>query len=307
MLFTQVERGHTNLAQYPGQAFLVKDRWNDYGYVTMFQLLIVDDTGTWHDLGNVKIGGFGVPEGWTAWPDLPARFQALDDQFFSLGQDDTYYEKLAGLGADVRVEVLTALRDLAFDPALLRRAEDLDVTTTSLLRGIPVGVVENQFRRIAHGGARVTPYEFQYQLADDSFLHGPRAIPRLEFTVTPDRQPPTNIHVVIGRNAVGKSHLLRNLVRAVADRRAEPSAHGQIFEHGTASGHTFRGVVAVSFSAFDEFVSIPQAHQAVPYIHIGPLAGRRWPHSAARPGATGRHVLRQPGIMPDGPGCRTVD
>ncbi|PYC67315.1 hypothetical protein C7C45_22930 [Micromonospora arborensis] len=269
MQFTQIGRGRGNLPQVRRQAFLVQDRWNDYGYVTMFQLLIVDDAGAWHEIGNVKFGGFGVPEGWTASSDLPSQFQILSDRYFSLGQDDTYYEKLAELGPQIRIEVLTALRDVAYDSALLRRTEAFDVTTTSLLRGIPLGVVEDQFRRIAHGGARVTPYEFEYQPVNGPSVTGPLWSQRLEFTVTPGEQPPTNIHVLIGRNAVGKSHLLRSLVRAVADRQANPADAGQIFERGTASGHTFRGVVAVSFSAFDEFVSIPRAQQVVPYVHVG--------------------------------------
>jgi predicted ATPase len=269
MLFTQINRGQSGHSPSPRQAFLVRDRWNDYGYVTMFQLLIIDDAGICHDLGNVKIGGFDVPEGWTAWPDVPSQFQVLDDRYFSLGQDDTYYEKLAELGPGIRVDVLISLKDLAYDPALLRRTEALDVTTTSLLRGIPMGVVETQFRRIAHGGARVTPYKFEYQPADSRFLPGQAWSQSLEFTVTPDQLPPTNIHVLIGRNAVGKSHLLRNLVRAVADRRANPSDVGRIYERDIASGHTFYGVIAVSFSAFDELVTIPQIHQTVPYIHIG--------------------------------------
>ncbi|MEV1319413.1 AAA family ATPase [Micromonospora arborensis] len=287
MLFTQIGRGQGNLPQTPQQAFLMYDRWNDYGYITMFQLLIVDDSGALHELGNVKFGGFDVPPGWVASGYLPSQFHALDDRFFSLGQDDTYYEKLAAISPQIRVEVLTALRDVAYDLALLRRVEDLDVTTTSLLRGIPVGVVENQFRRIAHGGARVTPYEFEYQPTNGPSSTGPIWAQRLQFTVSPGEQPPTNIHVLIGRNAVGKSHLLRSLVRAVADRRANSADVGQIFEGDIASEQTFRGVVAVSFSAFDEFVSIPREHQAVPYVHIGTYA----PDDDDSPGPLGRDQL----------------
>ncbi|SDT80477.1 AAA family ATPase [Actinoplanes derwentensis] len=286
MLFSQIEYGHADLSPYRGQAFLVRDRWDDYGYVTMFRLLIIDAAGTQHDLGQVKFGGFNVPDRWTASGDLPQQFQQLDERFFSLGQDDTYYENLAGFGPAVRVEVLTALRDLAYDRALLRRAETLHVTTTSLLRGVPVGVVENQLRRIANGGARVTPYAFEYRPPDGPADIGPLWTQRLEFTVTPGVQPPTNIHVIIGRNAAGKSHLLRSLVRAVADRNTDPARDGQIFEQDAVSERTFRGVVAVSFSAFDKFVSIPSAQQAVPHVHIGlhepsgdepaaPLTGRQ--------------------------------
>lgn len=269
MLFTQIERGYGNVPRARRQAFLVRDRWNDYGYLTMFQLVVVDDSGSRHDIGNIKIGGFGIPEGWAASPALAPQFETLDEPFFSLGQDDTYYEKLTQLGADIRIEVLTALRDLAYDPALLEDARDEDVTKTSLLRGIPVGVVEGQFRRIAHGGARVTPYEFEYQPSGALASGRPTWSRRLDFTVTPNQQPPTNIHVLIGRNGVGKSHLLRNLVRVVADQRAEAFESGQVVERETESEHTFFGVVAVSFSAFDEFVTIPERYQAVPYKHIG--------------------------------------
>ncbi|MEV6929695.1 hypothetical protein AB0M46_35110 [Dactylosporangium sp. NPDC051485] len=250
MLFTQVERGHGNVPRARRQAFLVKDNWNDFGYVTMFQLVVGDD-GRRHDIGAVKIGGFGVPAGWVAWPELERRFESLDERYFSLGQDDTYYETLEQLGPDIRVEVLTALRDLAYDPALLERAESEHVTTTSLLREKSVGLVRGQFRRIANGGARVTPYDFAFGLPGWS-----RA---LDFTVDPHRQPPTNIHVLIGRNGVGKSYLLRSLVRGVADRHAESSLPVD----------TFNGVVAVSFSAFDEPVTIPREDQAVPYKHVG--------------------------------------
>ncbi|MEU7676192.1 AAA family ATPase [Micromonospora taraxaci] len=269
MLFTQIERGYGNVPGTRHEAFLVQDRWNDYGYVTMFQLVVIDESGSRHDIGNIKIGGFGIPEGWAASPALPAQLEALDEQYFSLGQDDTYYEKLAQLGPDIRVEVLLALRDLAYDPALLENARDEEVTKTSLLRDVPVGVVEGQFRRIAHGGARVTPYEFDYQPSGTVASGRPRWSRRLDFTVTPNQQPPTNIHVLIGRNGVGKSHLLRNLVRAVADQRAEALESGQVVERGTGSGHPFFGVVAVSFSAFDEFVTIPEEYQATPYKHVG--------------------------------------
>lgn len=269
MLFTLVER-FASIPPVPRQAFLVRDAWNDYGYVTMFQLKVVDDQGRMHDIGNIKVGRFGAPEGWAAAPELAGPFTALTDQYFSLGQDDTYYENLANLGAAVRIEVLSALRDLAEDPGLLARAQSEDVTTVSLLRSVTVQVVTGQFRRIVHGGERVTPYEFGYQPAPPAVLSDPVWRQHLDFTVIPDQQPPTNVHVVIGRNGVGKSHLLRNLVRVVADRRVQPAEVGRVIgDDLPGGGQLFLGVVAVSFSAFDEFVAIPEEHQRVPYLPIG--------------------------------------
>ena len=36
----------------------------------------------------------------------------------------------------------------------------------------------------------------------------------------PESQPPTNIHVLIGRNGVGKTHLLNHMTRALVEAGA---------------------------------------------------------------------------------------
>jgi ABC-type transport system involved in cytochrome c biogenesis ATPase subunit len=266
MRFTLIGHGSRFQAGRPGEAFLVIDWWNDYHFVTQFQLIVFDAAGQRHEIGNVKIGRLGLRAEEKMPELLPAQFDALDEGFFSLGQDDTYYERLEGL--DVRVEVLTALRDLAYDSALMERARSEEVTTVSLLRHITMEVVEGQLRGIAHGGARTTPYQFEYRPAagtEDAFVW---ARP-LEFDIVINQQPPTNIHVLIGRNNVGKSHLLRNLVRSVCDRRASDADVGSVVYRDQPGHLGFLGVVAVSFSVFDDFVAIPEVHQTIPYLHVG--------------------------------------
>jgi hypothetical protein len=83
-------------------AFLITDNWNDWHkYRTLFQLQYVDETGEKHSIGEVKIGTRGmVPQDES--PDLPSSFEALDESFFSLGQDDRYYEALNKLGEEKR-------------------------------------------------------------------------------------------------------------------------------------------------------------------------------------------------------------
>lgn len=65
-------------------------------------------------------------------PNLEPSFDILGDEFFSVGQDDTYYELLNELGAELRDRVLTGLRDMAFDPQHLEMA--LKEKVTGVLR-----------------------------------------------------------------------------------------------------------------------------------------------------------------------------
>lgn len=44
----------------PGQAFLVRDNWDDYSFKTTFQLLCVDPGCEIREIGGVKIGRFGM-------------------------------------------------------------------------------------------------------------------------------------------------------------------------------------------------------------------------------------------------------
>ncbi|WP_305786491.1 AAA family ATPase [Symbioplanes lichenis] len=269
MRFTlQQQRWFEAPAGTVSEAFLLRDAWNDYGYVTMFDLVIYDDDGVRRDIGQVKIARTGMGNGGpTSTSDiLPDSFEKLDDSHFSLGQDDTYYERLGELGDGLREVVLRSLQDIAFAPSALERARGEAVTETSFYRFVSESVVTGWYRRIAQGGERLTEYRFTY-------VPGPEATPLL-FDIEPDGRPPTNIHVLIGRNNVGKSFLLRNLVRAAVEGRdMAPEAGTIIYRAGTQA--TFLGVVAVSFSAFDEYVDIPPERQLIPCTYIGVRAPLR--------------------------------
>jgi hypothetical protein len=129
---------------HPGQAFLVRDNWDDYHFKTSFELLYVDPRGEIRNIGSVKIGQFGMTA--PARTSLPDDFETLDGAFFSLGQNDAYYERLAELGPDVQRTVLQALNDVAFDLALFSRARTQNVMGTSLLRTVAADTVIGRFR-----------------------------------------------------------------------------------------------------------------------------------------------------------------
>ena len=237
------------------EAFLVPDNWNDFGYRTLFQLYVSDSSGEPHQIGNVKIGQVGMGEGKRS-VGLVGSFQVLAEDFFSLGQDDSYYLELSKLDEQLRRDILNALRDVAADEALLSRALNEDVMKVSLLREVTVSTVRGQFRRITQGGLRLSRFLFSYE-ANDERGQGPSL--RLTFDVNPESSPPTNIHVLIGRNGVGKTYLLSQMTESLLAETSEDSAHGKFVfdEPASAESARFANIVAVSFSAFDDIKLIP--------------------------------------------------
>ncbi|MFC7864857.1 hypothetical protein ACFU5B_13665 [Streptomyces murinus] len=144
MQFTVLPVREQPVSPLPGQAFLVRDNWDDYSFKTTFQLLLVDPGGEIREIGGVKIGRFGMTA--PARTPLPDDFEALDASFFSLGLQDTYYEWLRELGPDLQRTVLRALNDVSFDLDLFSRARTEGVARTSLLRSVSVDTVVDRFR-----------------------------------------------------------------------------------------------------------------------------------------------------------------
>jgi predicted ATPase len=246
------------------------DNWDDwFKYSTLYSLVIFDEDGERHGVGGVKIGQFGMGEGQRR-ADLPERFDELDERFFSLGQDDSYYDGLNRLGAATRDRVLRALRDVALDSDLFERALGEKVTGTSLLRSVDRSTVTGQFHRMALGGVRLTSYEFSYTARRRSRRVEPLS---LTFTVAPESYPPTNVHVLIGRNGVGKTTLLDDMARAIVEEDADANDVGAFSaELGDFDDRLFTSLVSVTFSAFDPFEPLPSRQdksEGVRYAYIG--------------------------------------
>ncbi|MET7311622.1 AAA family ATPase [Streptomyces sp. NPDC005571] len=266
--------------QGPREAILVADPKDDDGYLTLYDLWFRDGNGSVIRLGLVKIAyNDQLREQRTLTRGEFTRLDHLEGRFywFSVGQGDSYYENIRKLGRSTREEILEALRDIAFIPSAFKAAMDWDVTHTSLLRSVERRTVEYQFRRIALGGPRLTKYRFDYTAPhpeEDGTLSRGETTQRLTFEVKPHSTPPTNIHVLIGRNGVGKTTLLGNIAKAVVGPDDENSLKtGRItwFPWGTRGA--FANVVSVTFSAFDPFEPLEAAHwphaAAVSYTYVG--------------------------------------
>ena len=254
MLFVVLPRGSWPSTSDGERAYLSTDNWDDYNYKTLYNLTYVGSDGKQHDVGGVKIARFGMGSD-KGRPALPDRFESLPDDYFSLGQDPSYYSNLNGLGAETRDFVLGALRDLASDRDLFARARREKVVGVSLLRSVSASSVTGQFHRLARGGARLTDYAFSYEPP----ARRDAQAATLSFAVRPESEPPTNIHVIIGRNGVGKTRLLQLMARSLVSGESD-STNGAFLWNDESGGGHFAGLVSVSFSAFDDFEPLPVRH-----------------------------------------------
>lgn len=261
-----------------GVAQLIPDNWDDFSFKTLFVLHYVDSAGRHVELGAVKIGFKGQKTGRTT-DTLSPQFDRLTDEWFSVGQDVEYYQNaFEKLSPEDRGEILSGLRDVAFVEEALAVAENEEVFTTSLLRNVNELTVHTQFRRVLRGEAVLTDFKFSYE--------DPGAEKRsrvdLQFQVDKGSTPPTNVHVLIGRNGVGKTTILNGMVKAVhpeyGEERTGRFVSGEFFSAGgELSEGYFGSVVSVSFSVFDPFVPPPdndEPKKGPKYFYIGMKKGR---------------------------------
>lgn len=259
-------------------AYLIEDGWDDwFSFRTTFTVLVIDEQGQKHQIGSVKIGRMGLQAarstspGFRA-PELDAEFNELPDTYFSLGQGEDYYESLNNLSAAQRQRLLEGLRDVAYDLGRFARFQNEPSMITSLLRSVNDTSVTGRLHRLTTGDAELTKFSFLYQLppswtAAGEFIQPPV----MEFDVIPESEPPTNVHVLIGRNGVGKTRAMKGLVKALLHRDGEAqNTVGKVFFRDSRPGEgQFSSLVLVSFSAFDDLAVVPQQTDPIAIQQVG--------------------------------------
>ena len=254
---------------------LIRNNWDDwFRFETKFNLYYFDNNGEYIDLGSIKIGQEYMEKDQRT-PNFPESFTHLPMDCFSLGQSDYYYDKLNQLGDQIREEILISLNDIAFDAERYSRVKKLDVTRISLMRDVSDFTIQRQFRRIAHGSARLTKYEIEYTYpCNENELEAQR----LFFSVVPESNPPTNIQVIIGRNNVGKTYLIKNIIKSIYFPN-EREQFGRLRSSNSTTGRlvisktqAFANILCVSFSPFDNYddiVRLTEKRTSTPFKYIG--------------------------------------
>lgn len=270
--FIVLEQGTRITSPENNTVYLKPSNWDDYSFKTSFDATFYDSRGAKYELGSVKIGYKNQPPGWSL-DLLPRKFTSLPEMWFSVGQDPQYYRILKeNLAQDLRLNFLEALRDVVTADKILKDAQEENVFKSSLMRGVSLATIHGQFKRLANGQAELTEFNFSYVDPGDER----NSKIKIDFEVTPLSKPSTNIHVLIGRNGVGKTTLLNNIITAIVSPQAQP--RGNFYTSNLWGTHTpldknyFSSVVSVSFSVFDPFIpprEQPDRSKGVGYFYVG--------------------------------------
>ncbi|WP_336159140.1 AAA family ATPase [Amycolatopsis sp. VC5-11] len=245
------------------ELYLLKDNWDDWFEFRTQYNLVFSTKGKHVVIGPTKIGRLGQLE---ESPPIPESFEQLDESFFSIGQDPSFYEKLNSMGAAMRRQILVHLRDFAYDLSIYDRVKFERVTERSLMRSLTELTVREQFNRMAQGGARLTEFNFRYRVSA-SYAGGVPDFHEIPFDVTPYSRPPSNIHVLVGRNGAGKTTLLANMAIDLLSANDTRTNSGK-FLNDSPRSQIFANLVSVSFSAFDPFRT-PSDNLEIKYSYVG--------------------------------------
>lgn len=224
------------------------DNWDDYSYKTLFQATYIDEYGKRIEVGSIKIAKSGMDHG-KIKDLLPKEFEFLPDDCFSLWQSAESYNNVKKIEDKYNLKIFESLNDIAYDLSLLKKYENQRIVTDSLFRFVSKHTCVNQFNRIAHGEALLTPYQFDYKVkqqddfADDLILN---------FSVQPESLPPTNVHSIIGSNGTGKTTLIKNMIKSICSKENAEGEFIYLNDEDDELGY-FESVMCISFSPFDNY------------------------------------------------------
>ncbi|GAB3090133.1 AAA family ATPase [Cupriavidus yeoncheonensis] len=212
-------------------------------------------------IGNLKILQRGATN-----TKLPDKFNKLGGDFFSLGQDKTYYEEMLANFPKSHRRVLEALNDVVVKPQLLEEIETTSGYRNSLIRFNDAKIALRDGQAILDGQPREEEgYKFRYA----GSIPGAAAPVSIDVSLQPEGEVPGRVFAIIGRNGVGKTQFLAKLARDLATpQRISKEANAQVEQAFTPSRPLFSRIIALSFSAFDRFQR-PESKEFFSYIYCG--------------------------------------
>lgn len=240
--------------------------WDDwFPFETEFVVEYIRSLNDIVRLGTIKI--FHENMGYV--PNIPNRFENLDDSYYSLGTDSMFYETLLDVfPVDLeRIKLLESLKDVACNKERLNRVRDNALFKLSLLRGLSLHQIEGTFYKLVMGDSNKTSYSFVYKYETED--------PTKEIEITVNDEStclPTNVHAIIGRNGVGKSKLIGRFLKCLENKdsdRIKISDDG--FNYIGELNSFFTKIISVNFSIFDEKIDIAENYNIIdglPYICI---------------------------------------
>lgn len=203
----------TKPSSFPSCVLVFNAGWNDFGIQTRFNLYYYDKDGRGHSIGELKLMKRNCED--TSEVIEKAFDRALGREFCSLGMGKHYYSSLYNLfkGGKEQWEILRDLRDCAYDDAIYESFANDSIYNSSLERGMEAGEARIQAKYLLKGGQDDSAvFSFSYVFSPE-YLDGAYT----QWDVMFLYNPPLFMRIVglIGENGVGKTQLMRRLVKSL--------------------------------------------------------------------------------------------
>ena len=223
--------------------FLDSITWDDYGHKTSFYLDYVKEDGSYSRVGKVKICKKNVDKTLNV---IPKSFLSLDSNYCSLGQDTSYYYKIKEILGEDAMAFLYSMKDAAVFSRISDHFENDLGFRHSLLRDNNADTALNLGRYVLAGFDPDERVNFTYKTrlaysSDYDFNI------KFDFGRINQDDNFNRVIAIIGENGVGKTSLLSNLAKSIANQQKDC-----FLPHPTL----FKKVVAASYSMFDRFYNI---------------------------------------------------
>lgn len=240
--------------KYP-YAVLVRDKWDDFGYKSTFNVTLHLRENKSVELGDVKIVRADQRAGETKMP--AGRFKKLGKDYASVGASFSYYEALYALRRRVYGPFLRALRDIALQKDVRELVQGTEAYKVSLLRFTGAELMIHQADSLLNRTITVPKrrgvgrlLRFQTKVVENTFPV------RINIDFRKRGNLPNRINTIIGTNGTGKTVILSNM--AIAVSRFGYETKQALLEDAAGTflgvrGSPFKTVVVVSYSAFDTF------------------------------------------------------
>ena len=232
-------------AEYP-YVVLEMDNWDDYGFKTLFHPTIYESADRVFKLRDVKI----LKLGQVSRTELDGQFGELDETYCSLGQELAYYESLLELSEEIRIDYLSAIRDVVADQNIYESFRNENGFADSILRFGSAELALRDAPALLSGAShdeKKLNFTFFTKFGENEFP--------THFRYRQINGLPGRINAVIGYNGCGKTQLLANLAWVARMDLKSRKLDDTIEKFGRFDDTELRfgSVVAVSYSAFDTF------------------------------------------------------
>lgn len=223
---------------YPCVILQEKD-WNDwFKYRTSFNICYVEYQSNLNFIGDIKILNIYNP---ITFDVINKEFYKLDSNYCSLIQDEITYFSLKHILGDRLYSFLSALNDVACFPSICEKFEKEEGFKNSLCR--ETNKTEEIIRTIRHKlkyGKNIKDF-FNFEL----LFKPPYSESKVSFKFNFDIEKiiPQRLYCLIGKNGVGKTSFLKDLIQKLSNKDFENVLPVPLFGK----------IIVVSYSNLDSF------------------------------------------------------